>query len=106
MPSWSQGGGARGVQGEPQGAQDLILCDFGSILEPFGDKDREKRTSKKHSNRYHKKVVWRGRLSLKLAIPQTQGNKFGHGGGEAEGNWICMPVVGMGVVAVEPFGRS
>ena len=52
----------------------------------FGN--QEKRTSKNHSSRYHKKVVWRGHLSLHLGIPQTQGNQFGHGDGEAEGNWI------------------
>ena len=82
------GVGQEGSRGNPRGAQDLILHDLGSFLGPFLNKNRKKTDTTKHSNRYHKRVVWRGYLCLKSGIPQTKGTQFGHGGGEAEGKWI------------------
>ena len=98
-PILVSGRAQEGSRGSPRGAQDLILYDFGTFFEQKSGKT----DTTKHSNRYHKKVVWRGHLSLKSGIPQTQGTQFGHGGGEAAGNWIRRASMALGVV---PHGQN
>ena len=63
-------------QKDPGGAQEfqdlmLMIWDpFVAFLKHFGYQHREKCTSNNHSNKYHKKVAWRGHLSLQLESPR------------------------------------